>query len=83
MSDMAILKVKNREFQRAAGDWMRRARQGDTIIIVSSEGPPLTLMAGRPGGSSSFDWENHFEWLKRQPIYKANPVDELRKADKR
>src|SRR5437870_3238291 len=42
MSDMAMFRVKNRDFQRSPADWMHRARQGDTIVIVSPEGPPLT-----------------------------------------
>jgi antitoxin (DNA-binding transcriptional repressor) of toxin-antitoxin stability system len=80
---MAILQVKNRDFQRSAGDWLRRARQGDTVVIVSSEGPPLTLTAGRPRRQSKPDWDRHFDWLKKQPVCEVNPVDELRKADKR
>jgi len=80
---MAILEVKNRDFQRSAGDWLRRARQGDTVVIVSSEGPPLTLTAGRPKRASKPDWNRHFDWLKTQPAFETNPVDEMRKTDKR
>ena len=29
------------------------------------------------------DWDSHFEWLKKQPVSETNPVDELRKAEKR
>jgi hypothetical protein len=83
MSDMAILKVKNRDFQRSAADWMHRARKGDTIVIVSSEGPPLTLTVGRPPRVSEHDWVSHFEWLNKQPVSETNPVDDSRKADKR
>jgi len=83
MSDMAIFKVKNRDFQRSAADWMHRARKGDTIVIVSSEGPPLTLTVGTPRRATETDWNGHFEWLNKQPVSERNPVDELRKADKR
>lgn len=83
MSDMAILKVKNREFQRSSANWLHRARQGDTVVIVSPEGPHLTLTAGQPKRSAGTDWNSHFEWLRKQPVCEVNPVDELRKADKR
>ena len=83
MSDMAILQIKNRDFQRAPADWMHRARQGDTIVIVSSEGPPLTLTVGRPKRAAEPDWDSHFAWLKKQPGSETNPVDDLRKAEKR
>jgi hypothetical protein len=53
------------------------------VVIVSSEGPPLTLTAGRPKRSGKPDWDRHFEWLKKQPVYETNPVDDLRKTDKR
>ena len=80
---MAILRVKNRDFQRAASDWMRRAKEGDTIVIVSSEGPPLTLSSGRPPRAPELDWNSHFDWLKKQPVAETNPVDDLRRFDKR
>ena len=80
---MAILQVKNREFQRSPADWMHRARKGDTIVIVSSEGPPLTLTVGRPKRTAEPDWNRHFEWLKKQPLSETNPVDDLRRAEKR
>lgn len=80
---MAIFQVKNRDFQRSPADWLRKARQGDTIVIVGSEGPPLTLTAGRPKRISKPDWKSHFEWLRKQPTFDTNPVDELRKAEKR
>jgi hypothetical protein len=80
---MAILKVKNRDFQRSAADWMHRARKGDTIVIVSSEGPPLMLTIGTPRRTPGPDWDSHFEWLKKQSVSHTNPVDELRKAEKR
>ena len=83
MSDMAMFRVKNRDFQRSPADWMHRARQGDTIVIVSPEGAPLTLMAGKPRRDAQPDWDSHFEWLKKQPVSETNPVDELRKAEKR
>jgi hypothetical protein len=83
MSDMAILQVKNRDFQRSPADWMHRARAGDTIVILSPEGPPLTLTAGRPKQSGKPDWDRHFKWLKKQPRTPKNPVDELRSLDKR
>jgi hypothetical protein len=83
MSDMARLQVKNRDFQRAPGDWMHRARQGDTVVIVSAQGPPLTLSVGDPHGAGDSDWAGHFEWLERQPIEESNPVDDLRKAERR
>ena len=83
MSDMATFRVKNCDFQRSPADWMHRARQGDTIVIVSPEGPPLTLMAGKPRRDAQPDWDSHFEWLKKQPVSETNPVDELRKAEKR
>ena len=83
MSDMAILNVKNREFQRSPADWLHRARRGDTVVIVSPEGPPLTLHVGRPKRASGLDWNSHFDWLKRQPALDRNPVEELRAADDR
>lgn len=83
MSDMAILQVKNRDFQRAPADWLHKARQGETIVIVSAEGPPLTLRVGRPTRDAKLDWTSHFAWLKQQPTIEANPVDELRGAEDR
>jgi hypothetical protein len=83
MSDMAILQVKNRDFQRAPADWLHKARQGDTVVIVSPEGPALTLRAGRPKRDSRPDWDGHFKWLKKQPAATTNPVDDLRRTDKR
>jgi antitoxin (DNA-binding transcriptional repressor) of toxin-antitoxin stability system len=80
---MATLQVKNRDFQRSTADWLRRARQGDTVVIVSSDGPPLTLTAGRPKRGSKPDWDSHFDWLKKQPVYETNPVDDVRKSEKR
>ena len=80
---MAILKVKNREFQRSTANWLHRARQGDTVVIVSAEGPPLTLTAGKPKAGDVTDWNSHFEWLKKQPVIEGNPVDELRRTDHR
>ena len=77
---MATLQVKNRDFQRSTGDWLRRARQGDTVVIVSSEGPPLTLTAGRPKRGGKPDLAGHFDWRKKQPVHETNPVDELRKT---
>jgi hypothetical protein len=83
MSDMAVLQVKNRDFQRSTADWLHRARQGDTVVIVSPEGPPLTLTMGRPRRGSRHDWNSHLEWLKKLPVIESNPVDELRKSEKR
>ena len=83
MSDMAILQVKNRDFQRSPSDWMHRARRGDTIVIVSSEGPPLTLTVGKPQRATGIDWDSHFEWLKEQPVLETYPVDDLRKIENR
>ena len=83
MSDMAVLQVKNRDFQRAPAEWLHKARQGETIVIVSPEGPPLTLRVGRPKRDARIDWASHFEWLKRQPVIETNPVDDLRRADHR
>ena len=59
------------------------AMQSASIVIVSPEGPPLTLMAGKPHRDAQPDWDSHFEWLKKQPVSETNPVDELRKAEKR
>lgn len=83
MSDMAILQVKNRDFQRSPADWLHRARRGDTVVIVGSEGPPLTLTVGRPKRGAEPDWNSHFEWLKKQPVTETNPVDEFRRSEKR
>ena len=83
MSDMAILQVKNREFQRSTADWLHKARNGDTVVIVSAEGPTLTLTAGRPKEEPKPDWNAHFSWLKKQSPITSNPVDELRQTDKR
>jgi antitoxin (DNA-binding transcriptional repressor) of toxin-antitoxin stability system len=83
MSDMARFQVKNRDFQRALGEWMARARQGDTVVIVSAQGPPLTLTAGAPRRDAMPDWTRHFEWLQRQPVHESNPVDDLRSTERR
>jgi len=83
MSDMAVLRVKNRDFQRATAEWLHRAKQGNTVVIISSGGPSLTLTAGRPQQAAATDWEGHFTWLERQPLIDVNPVDELRRTDKR
>src|SRR5712692_9714384 len=83
MSDMAVLQVKNRDFQRAPADWLHKARQGNTVVIVSPEGPALTLTARRPKHASKPDWNSHFRWLKEQPAISINPVDELRQSEKR
>ena len=83
MSDMAILNVKNREFQRSQADWLHRARRGDTVVIVSPEGPPLTLQVGRPKRGAGLDWNSHFDWLKKQRAMDRNPVDALRAAEGR
>ena len=80
---MALLRVKNRDFQRATGEWLQKARQGNTVVIVSAEGPPLTLKAGHPKREKGADWEQHFAWLKNQPQIATNPVDEIRRAESR
>lgn len=80
---MATLKVKNRDFQRAPAEWLRKARHGETVVIVSPEGPPLTLRAGQPKRDTGFDWSAHFEWLQKQPVIEVNPVDESRRAERR
>lgn len=80
---MAILEIKNRDFQRSPADWMHRARKGDTIVIVSSEGPPLTLTVGRPKRAAEPNWNSHFEWLRKQPISETNPVDDPSRAEER
>jgi hypothetical protein len=80
---MATLTVKNRDFQRATGLWLQKARRGDTVVIVSPQGPPLTLKSGRPGPPGQPDWESHFAWLKNQPLLEENPVDELRRGEGR
>jgi len=83
MSDMATLRVKNRDFQRATGLWLQKARSGDTVLIVSPEGPPLTLRVGGPDAPDKPDWERHFTWLKSQPLIEENPVDKLRREEGR
>ena len=83
MSDMAILEVRNRDFQRAPADWLHKAREGETVVIVSAAGPPLTLRVGRPARDARVDWTSHFDWLKRQPEIDVNPVAELRGAEDR
>ncbi len=80
---MAVLQVKNREFQRAPAEWLHKAKHGDTVVIVSPEGPPLTLRVGRPKRQSEKDWSSHFAWLKKQPLLESNPVDEIRRAENR
>jgi antitoxin (DNA-binding transcriptional repressor) of toxin-antitoxin stability system len=80
---MAVLRVKNREFQRKPSEWLQRAREGKTVVIISPEGPDLTLHAGYRKGSPSDQWKEHFEWLRKQPITDSNPVDELRRAESR
>ena len=83
MSDMAVVRIKSREFQRKTAGWLRRARQGAIVVIVSSQGPPLTLKAGSPIGNGKADWAAHFDWLKRQPILSTNPIDDARKSEAR
>jgi hypothetical protein len=83
MSHMARFEVKNRDFQRAPAEWLHRAMQGDTIVIVSSQGPPLTLHLGPPERAAASDWTEHFEWLRRQPVDESNPVDALRRTERR
>ncbi len=80
---MATLRVRNRDFQRAPAGWLHKARQGDTVVIFSVEGPPLTLRAGHPKLEEKPDWDSHFEWLKKQPVQETNPVDELRRDESR
>ncbi len=80
---MATFWVKNRDFQRASGLWLQKARRGDTVVIVSSGGPPLTLKVGGPAPTGPFSWEDHFAWLQAQPLSHTNPVDELRWASDR
>ena len=72
-----------RDFQRATGGWLQKARQGNTVLILSPEGPPLTLKAGHPKPEKGVDWDRHFAWLRNQPEIQANPVDELRRAEDR
>ena len=83
MSDMAQLRVRNRNFQRSTAEWMRRARRGDTIVIVGPTGPPLTLTAAPPLTVAAVDWNEHFRWLEQQPVTDSNPVDEVRRAERR
>jgi hypothetical protein len=83
LSDMAVLKVKNRDFQRATGEWLQKARQGEVVVIISPEGPPLTLRAGQPKQENQTGWEEHLAWLKRQPKFQVNPVDEIRRGEGR
>ena len=83
MSDMATIQVKNRDFQRAPANWLHKARSGDTVVIISPEGPPLTLVAGKPKRADRFDWDSHFEWLKKQPALDTNPAIELRRSENR
>jgi hypothetical protein len=83
MSDMATIKVKNRDFQRAPAEWLHKARRGETVVILSPEGPPLTLRAGYPKRDNGYDWSAHFEWLHKQPVIEVNPVDESRRAERR
>jgi antitoxin (DNA-binding transcriptional repressor) of toxin-antitoxin stability system len=80
---MATLQVEKRDFERSAAGWLRKARQGDTVVIVSSEGPPLTLTAGRPKRAGQPAWARHFKWLKKQPAFETNLVDDLRQYEKR
>ena len=80
ISDMAILEVEDRDFKRSPADWLQKARRGDTVVIVSPEGPALTLTVGRPKHGSKPDWKGHFDWLRKQPAIQINPVDELRQA---
>jgi len=47
---------------------LRAKTKGDTVVIVSSEGPHLTLTVGRPKRSVAPDWHSHFEWLRKQPV---------------
>ena len=80
---MAILRVKNRDFQRATGAWLQKAREGNTVIILGAEGPPLTLQAGSAGADKKADWDHHISWLRKQPSSDTNPVDDLRREETR
>ena len=64
---------------------MKTARKGIPVVIRSKDEPPLTLQLGLPQEPprSKADWNAHFEWLKRQPLVEANPVDELRAQESR
>ena len=82
LSDMALLRVKNRDFQRATGGWLQKARQGNTVLIISPEGPPLTLKAGPPKpekGSIGIDTSPGSGISRRL----RPPVDELRRVENR
>lgn len=83
VSDMGVLRVKNRDFQRATGKWLQCARQGEVIVITSPDGPPLTLQAGHPKPEGESTWKEHLAWLARQPEIAANPVDDLRRVESR
>jgi len=83
MSDMSVLRVKNRDFQRTTAQWLRKARAGDTIIIETPNDRPLTLKAERTPKKKKYDWDEHWRWLKSQPALKENPIDEIRRWDNR
>jgi hypothetical protein len=80
---MAVLKVKNRNFQRATGEWLQKARQGEVVVIISPEGPPLTLRASQPKQENQTGWDAHLAWLKQQPKIRVNPADDIRRGEAR
>lgn len=79
---MAVVKVKNQEFQRAAGQWLQKAQEGNIVLIVSKQKPTLKLQPVIPP-KQRYNWKEHFEWLKTQPPCEENPVDQLRRLENR
>jgi hypothetical protein len=82
---MRPIELKPREFHRRTAWALASARKGMPIIIVSRAGPALTLRVGRPedNARTEIDWDQHFAWLKQQPLQQTNPVDELRTEENR
>jgi hypothetical protein len=79
------VELRPREFHRRTAWAMKTARRGIPVVIRSENGPPLTLQVGLPTeiARPRTNWEDHFKWLRKQPLLKANPVDELRAEDGR
>ena len=67
MEEIATLRSLVESQQRQIEE-LRAKTKGDTVVIVSSEGPHLTLTVGRPKRSVAPDWHSHFEWLRKQPV---------------
>lgn len=85
---MKTVELKPREFHRRIGWALAEARRGVAVVISAPGQPAVTLSLGRPTPKKSrtktgLDWDAHFAWLKSQPQFQSNPVDDLRSHEQR